>query len=414
MRGRAGDPDPSSSRLAETKPRATKVTYGPGLRHLWLLDPEVTFLNHGSFGATPRRVLAVQDAWRRRMERQPVEFLSRRHLMPALRNAAAALAEFVHADPADLVFVENATAGVNAVLRSLALEPGDEILITDHVYPAVRNTVRYVCERTGARMREATLPYPDPHPEAIVEAVAAALSPQVRMAVLDLITSPTGLILPVATVVARCRAAGARVLVDAAHAPGMIALDIPGLGADWVTGNMHKWLFAPKGAGVLWASPAAQRDLHPTVISHGLGLGFAAEFGWVGTRDPTAWLSVPAALDFYCAMGGEKIRAHIHDLACRAADRLAASWRTEVGAAHSMLGAMAAIRLPVAAPATREAAAAIHDRLLARHRIEVPVIPFADRLWVRISAQIYNGIEDYDRLAAAIAEPALIEAAAGR
>ncbi|MGH6933570.1 MAG: aminotransferase class V-fold PLP-dependent enzyme [Dongiaceae bacterium] len=373
--------------------------YGRAARRHFLLRDGITFLNHGSFGATPRPVFEAQDALRRELEAQPVRFFDRTRLQPRLRAAVGQLAEFLHAAPDQMAFVENATTGANAVLRSLELLPGDEVLVTDHGYPAVRNAAAYVCRRAGAKLVTAPLPFPLRGPADVVAAVAAALTPRTRLAVLDLITSPSAAILPIAELSARCHGIGAAVLVDAAHAAGMIDLDLPGLGADWVTGNAHKWLFAPKGCAFLWARDPAQPAIHPTVISHGLDQGFAAEFDWVGTRDVTAWLSIGAALDFHRAMGDKSLRRHNHELADQAAELLASAWATEIGVARSMRGAMAIVRVPDAPDADPAAAAALHDRLWQDHRIEVPVIPLAGRLWLRVSAQIYNAIEDYQRLA---------------
>jgi len=377
--------------------------YGRAIRHLWHLRDDATFLNHGSFGLTPKAVLAAQDAFRQEMESQPVQFLHRENLAPRLRAAAARLAAFLGADGADLAFVDNATSGVNAVLRSFPLRPDDEVLLNDHTYPAVRNAIRYVCERSGARPVEVPLPFPATDAGAIVAAVRAGLTPRTRLAVFDHISSATALIMPIAELAALCRAAGVKVLIDAAHAPGMLTLDLPSVGADWITGNAHKWLFAPKGCAFLWADKAAQADLHPTVISHGFGQGFLAEFDWTGTRDPTAWLAAPAALDFYREMGDGSLRARNHALACEAGHRLAAAWGTAPGAPDAMFGSMAVVRLPGNRPGTLEAAAILHDRLWRDHRIEVPVIPFAGTLWIRVSAQIYNEMADYERLAETVA-----------
>jgi len=384
-----------------TAPSAHRPAYGRELRQLFNLDPTATFLNHGSFGLTPLAVLAAQQLLRGEMEYQPVQFLTRATLQPRLRAAAARLAEFLHADGNDLAFVDNATTGVNAVLRSLVLKAGDEVLITNHTYGAVRNAVRFVCARAEAHLVEVRLPFPVRGPDEIVAAVTAALTDHTRLAVLDLVTSASAIVMPVLALTYACRAAGAQVLIDAAHAPGMLDLNVPALRADWVTGNAHKWLFAPKGCAFLWAAEGARATLHPTVISHGYEQGFADEFDWTGTRDPTAWLSVPAALDFYGAMGGESLRRHNHGLAVESASMLAELWRTEAGAPPDMLGSMAAVRLPGGLRATAAAAADLHDRLWRDHRIEVPVIPLADALWVRISAQIYNDATDYARLAAA-------------
>lgn len=378
-----------------------RLRYGRDLKPLWLLEPTATFLNHGSYGACPRAVLAAQQGWRDRLEAQPVRFMQ--DVLPgALRESAAALAGFLGAHPDDLVFVENATSGVNAVLRSLAFGRGDEVLTTSHVYPAVRNAIRQICGGAGASLIEAPVPFPLQAPWQVVDAIAAALGPRTRLVVIDAVTSPTATLLPVAEIAALCRAAGVRLLVDAAHAPGMVPLDLPALGADWVTGNAHKWLFAPKGCAFLWAGRQAQDGLHPLVISHGLGRGFAAEFDWVGTRDPSAWLAVTAALDFWRALGGPGLMARNRALADDAARMLAEAWGTEIGAPAAMRGAMATIRLPLAGAAERETALAINRRIWSEHRIEVPIMAFAGGLWARISAQAYNDLDDYRRLADAV------------
>jgi len=386
-------------------PAETAVPYGRTLRRLFRLDEAATFLNHGSFGLTPLTVLAAQETLRTEMECQPVQFLSRVTLQPRLRAAAGQLAAFLGAAGDDLVFVDNATTGVNAVLRSLVLRPGDEVLINDHTYPAVRNAVRFVCGRAGASIVEAKLPFPAESPDAIVAAVTAALSDRTRLAIFDLVSSASAIIMPVAALSRVCRDAGVRVLVDAAHGPGMLDLDLPALQADWISGNAHKWLFAPKGCALLWAAKEVQLDLHPTVISHGFEQGFTNEFDWTGTRDPTAWLALPAALDFYRSMGNGALRARNHALAVAAGEMLAKRWGTMTGAPAAMAGAMAVVRLPGRSPATLPAAQAVHDRLWQKYHIEVPVMSIGQALWVRVSAQIYNDLEDYEKLAAALAEP---------
>ncbi|HXW25984.1 MAG TPA: aminotransferase class V-fold PLP-dependent enzyme [Xanthobacteraceae bacterium] len=368
-------------------------------RDEWLLDPEVAFLNHGSFGATPRAVLAEQERWRARMERHPTHFMSEK-LPPALRAAAARLAAFVGSEADDLVFVENATAGCNTVLRSLRLAPGDEILVTDHGYAAVRKAAEYAAARAGARVVEAAVPFPLDDPAQIVAAVAGRLGPRTRIAIIDHVTSPTAVVCPVRELAALCRAAGTLVLIDGAHGPGMLSLDIPSLGADWYTGNCHKWLMAPKGSGFLWANPARQADTHPLVISHGFGNDFTAAFDWIGTRDPTAWLAVPAAIDFHERLGGPALRERNAALAREQASELARAWNTERGAPDALTGAMAAVRLPLREAGTGERAQELRTQLFADHRIEVLVAAFAGALWARISAHAYNRPADYARLAA--------------
>ena len=365
----------------------------------WLLDPEVAFLNHGSFGATPRAVLAEQDRWRALMERHPTHFMSE-ELPPALATAAARLAAFVGARAEDLVFVENATAGCNAVLRSLSFAPGDEILVTDHGYPAVRKAAEYVAARAGARMVEAAVQFPLQDPALVVAAVSSRIGPRTRLAILDHITSSTAVVFPLRELTALCRAAGVPVLVDGAHAPGMLTLDVPSLGADWYAGNCHKWLMAPKGSAFLWVAADRQADTHPLVISHGFGQGFTAEFAWVGTRDPSAWLSVPAAIDFHERLGGAKLRDRNAALAREQATLLARTWATERGAPDALTASMAAVRLPLPEPATTERAWELRRKLFADHRIEVPVSAFAGALWARISAHAYNRPGDYARLTA--------------
>jgi isopenicillin-N epimerase len=377
------------------------ANFGPGMRERFALEPDMAFLNHGSYGAAPKEVLAVQGELRSRLESQPVRFMSR-ELPGRLSEAGAVLAEFVGSSAADLAFVENATAGCNAVLRSLHFKPGDEILITDHIYPAVRNILRHVTAESGALLVEAHLPFPLQGPQPIIDAVTAKITDCTKLVVLDHITSPTATILPVVEIAAAAKKVGARVLLDAAHAPGHIDFDVTALGADWVTGNAHKWLFAPKGAAFLWAAAEAQEGLHPTVISHGFGKGFQMEFGWTGTRDPSAWLAVPAAIDFYKRIGGRAVRGHNHDLARRAADLLMERLGTGPASPASMRGAMATIELPTSLPGEVEVGRVLNARIWEKHRIEVPIFAFAGKLWVRISAQVYNELAEYEELAAAL------------
>lgn len=380
------------------------------LRH-WPLDPAITYLNHGTVGATPTKVLAVQQALREEMERQPARFLLRElsalsgasdRPVPRLREAAGAVARFVGAKGQDLVFVDNATTGVNAVLQSLDLRPGDEILITNLAYGAVANAARFVAERAGARLVTVALPFPLSDKAPLVSAVAEALTPRTRLAILDHITSETALVLPLAEMAAPCRAAGVPVLADGAHAPGAIPLDIPSLGVDYYTGNLHKWALAPKGCGFLWVAPERQPDLHPPVISWGLGQGFTQAFDWVGTKDPTPYLSAPAALDLLCEWGWEAMRAYNHRLAWDAALMLTSRWGFEPPAPEAMVGCMVTLPLPVPLGKTREEAARLQYTLLYAHRLEAPILCRDERLWVRISAQVYNELEDVERLVRAV------------
>lgn len=371
---------------------------GRAVRDEWLLDWSWVHVNHGSFGAAPRAVLEVQQQWRRQMEAEPNRFFFQ--LLPeALRAAAARLGAFVGADGRDIAFVENATTGCNAVLRSLRLAPGDETLVLSHGYQAVKNAARHVAERAGARVVEAVVPFPRPQPGAIVAGIAAALTPQTRIAVIDHITSPSALVLPIAEIVDLCHSANVPVLVDGAHAPGQIPLDLRAIGADWYVGNCHKWLCAAKGCGFLWAAPERQADLHPVTISHGYGKGFLAEFDWTGTADRSAFLSVEPAIDFCNRLGGPALMARNTGLAAEAASLLCRRFESEPGAEDTMAAAMRVVRLPVAGEATPERAAELRQRLLER-RADAPLSAIGGGIWLRISAHAYNEIGDYERLAA--------------
>lgn len=374
---------------------------GKAVRHEWALDPDFLTVNHGSFGATPRVVLAAQQEWQRRMEAQPSRFM--RTVWPdALRHAANRLGGFIGADGKDIAFVENATTGCNAVLRSLRLQAGDEILVLTHGYNAVRNTVRFVCERAGARMAEAVVPFPHPDPDTIVANIAAALTPRTRLAVVDHITSGSALVLPLQRIVAACHDAGVPVLVDGAHGPAQVPLDMRALGADWYSGNCHKWLCAPKGSAFLYAHADRQQDLHPTTVSHGLGKGFLEEFDWTGTRDAGAWLATSVAIDFHRRLGGEALMARNIALAAEATALLARRLNTEVGASGALAGSMGMVRLPLPGAATADDSQVLRARLLAAGT-DAPTHLHDGAIWLRISAAAYNELEDYERLGEIVA-----------
>ena len=367
-------------------------------RDEWLLDPDVTFLNHGSFGAVPRTLISEQRRLQELMEHNPAYFFTF-ELPMGLRAAADRLAAFVGGLGSDYVFVENATAGCNTVLASIRLAPGDEILVTNHCYPAVLKAARFHASRSGATVVEAEVPFPLNDETYILEAVASKLSSRTRLVILDHVTSPTAIVFPVRELTALCHNAGALVLIDGAHAPGMLSLDIPVIDADWYVGNCHKWLMAPKGSGFLWVSSARQLEIHPLVISHGYGLGFTSEFDWVGTRDPTAWLAIPAAIDFHMRIGGQCLRERNVLLARQGARELAARWKTELGSTIATAAAMATVRMPTIGETTPESALKLRESLLKDYGIDVLIIAFASSLWARISAQAYNTFGDYNRLA---------------
>ena len=374
---------------------------GRAVRHEWPLDGTWLTVNHGSFGATPRVVLAAQQEWQRLLEAQPTRFMH--EALPAgLTAAAERLGAFLGAAGKDIGFVDNATSGCNAVLRSLCLAPGDEVLVLSHGYGAVRNTVRFVTERAGARMTEAAIPFPRPDAAAIIASVAVALTEHTRVAVIDHITSGSALVLPLREIVAACHAAGVPVLVDGAHGPGQVTLDLGSLGADWYVGNCHKWLCAPKGSAFLWAAPERQAALHPLTISHGFGQGFRAEFDWTGTRDASACLVVPTAIDFHHRLGNEALRARNAALAAEGARLLADRLGTEVGTTGALAGAMGVVRVPSAAPPTADWAQRLRRKLLDA-RTDAPVHALGGAMWLRISAHAYNELADYEKLAEVVA-----------
>ncbi len=385
--------------------------FGQQMLKRWMLDPRITYLNHGTVGAPPRAVLAAQQAIRDEIESQPARYQLREladvkqfqlRMQPRMRTAAETVAAFLGARGDDLVFVSNASEGVSAVLRSLRFAPGDEILITDLGYGAVQLAAGHVAAQAGAVVRDVTLPFPGTTPAGVVDAIVAAFTPRTRLLIVDHITSGSALVLPVQQIVARARAAGIQVMVDGAHAPGALALDVPAIGADWYIGNLHKWAMAPRSCGILWAAPEAQKDLHPPVLSWGYGLGFTSEFDLTGTRDPSPWLAAPAGLDFMAELGLDAMRSYNHAFAWDAARTLCDHWGTTVPTEESMVGCMATIPLPLKFGTTKVDGHRVKDALLYEHDIEVLVHGFKGRVWMRICGQVYNDSNDIDRLKHAV------------
>jgi len=377
----------------------------------WLLDAEVTFLNHGSYGSCPQPVLDVQGDFRRRFERDPVRFVERM-LEGLLDEARSSVGAFLGADPADLVFVPNATTGVNTVLQSLPLGKADELLVTDHGYNACRNALDHYAERAGARVAVVRIPFPVRDPDEIVDAVLATVTPRTRLALFDHVTSPTALVFPIDRLVRELGARGVETLIDGAHAPGMIPVDLRALGATYYTANFHKWCCAPKGAGMLYVQRDRQKTIRPLVISHGANSPrtdrsrFHLEFDWTGTRDLSAVLSIPYALRYLDGIvpgGFAALMPMNHALALEARRILADRLDVELPCPDDMVGSMAALALP---DASADDAESLHRALQDRWRIEVPVFtwPAAPKRLVRVSAQIYNHRSQYERLADALAK----------
>ncbi len=377
-------------------------------------------LNHGSFGACPRAVLRRQQRLRRQMEQEPVRFFTRQ-MQPLLDRSRQSLAELIGADPGDVAPVRNATDAVNSVLRSLRFEPGDELLLTDHGYTACHNVVDYVAARAGARVVAVCLPLPIDSPGQVVDAVMAEVTDRTRLAVIDHVTSPTAVIFPVEELVGRLAQRDVDTLVDGAHAPGMIPLDVGRIGAAYYTGNCHKWLCAPKGAGFLHVRPDRQQGIQPAVISHGLNVarpGYTRlqdAFDWTGTDDPTPWLCVDEAIRFLKAStdgGMEALLRRNHQLAVTGRRMLCEALDLRPPCPEEMIGSLAAVRLPDDAgqPVTLDttttptATHPLQADLLERFGIQVPVYhwPAAPQKLLRISAQLYNGPADYEALTAAL------------
>jgi isopenicillin-N epimerase len=380
------------------------MSYSSDLAGEFLLRQGVIFLNHGSFGACPRPVFKAYQAWQRDLEGEPVEFLGRR-LPGLLAEARTRLAAYVGAAADNLVFVPNATVGVNIVARSLALRPGDEVLATDHEYGACGRAWRFSCERSGAHFVTQRVRLPLERPEQVVEALWEGVTPRTRVIFFSHITSPTALILPVAEICRRARAEGVLTMIDGAHAPGQIELALDALGADFYTANCHKWLCAPKGSGFLYARPEVQSLLTPLVVGWGWESDtpgpsrFQDYFRWGGTDDPSAYLAVPAAVEFQQAHDWPAIRRSCHALASETRARLNALTGLEPICPDSpdWFGQMVSVRLPVGTNAAETS-----RRLWEEHHIEAPLSRLDGDLFVRISFQAYNSRADADALLGAL------------
>ncbi len=386
----------------------------------WAIDPEVVYLNHGSFGACPREVLEAQSRHRERMERELIRFFVDDY-DPLIDASRRALAEFVRCSPEDLVFVPNATTGVTTALANLepALEPGDEILVNDHEYPGCLSNVRRTAARTGATIVTAPLPFPLSGPDQIEELILSRVTPRTRIALISHIAAPTGLIMPVERIAPELERRGVAVILDGAHAVGQLPnLDVSRLGASYYTANCHKWLCSPKGSALLWVRPDRQKDFRPLVLSNFAEKPkkgrkhFLTEFDYLGTSDYTPYLTVADALRVMGGMvagGWAEVSRRNHELALRGRDVLCRALGIERPAPDAMLGSMASLPLPAgpAEPKPTRYHDALQDALVDRHRIQVPVWsvppPGGKRLF-RISAQLYNSPAQYEYLAGALVE----------
>ena len=383
------------------------------MKQHWTIDPDITFLNHGSFGATPRVVLEKQNEYRAQMESEPLRFFVR-ELEPMLDAARAELAEFLGADFEGLAFVPNATAGVNAVLRSLDLDKFDELLVTTHEYNASRNVLDYVAGLVSAKVVVVDVPFPIASPDVVVERILEKVTDRTRLLLIDHVTSQSALIFPVQRIVKELAQRGVDTLVDGAHAPGFLPLNVKEIGAAYYTGNLHKWVCAPKGAAFLYVRENRRAGVRPAILSHGANSTrrdrsrFLTEFDWTGTFDPSAWLCVPDALRFMSKLlpgGWISLVQRNHELALEARDLLCAALRIDKPAPDEMLGCMATVPIPDAPQPAPPALDPLQDELLFQHKIEVPIVPWPapPKRVLRVSAAVYNTREEYEKLADVLA-----------
>lgn len=371
----------------------------PLSKELFLLDPEIAFLNHGSFGATLRPVFDKYQWWQRELERRPVEFLGRR-FADLMGEARSALATYVHTDAANLVYVPNATTGINIVARSLALQSGDEILTTDHEYGAMDRTWRFMCRQAGAVYKQQAIPLPVTTAEDFIDRVWAGVTPRTRVLFLSHITSPTALIFPVRELCRRAREFGILAIIDGAHAVGQIPLDLAEIGADFYTSNLHKWLCCPKGSAFLYARPEVQRLVEPLVVSWGYeaekptASRFVDEQEWTGTRDIAAFLATSTAIQFYQENHWDQVRAQCHTLAQYAREQINALTGLPPISPDSdgWYMQMVTVRLPKCDKDQ------VKTQLYDRFQVEVPLVEWQGNTYLRVSIQAYNTLEDVDRL----------------
>ena len=374
------------------------------IKSQFLLDPDIHYLNHGSFGACPRPVFEAYQEWQRRLERQPVLFLGR-ELVSYDRQARQALGEYLQSEADDLVYIPNATHGVNIVARSLNLEPQDEILTTDHEYGACDNTWEYLCRKRGAYYIHQPLPIPLGSDDEIVAQLWQGVTPRTRLICLSHITSPTALILPVQAICRRARLEGILTLVDGAHAPGQLQVDLEAIGADFYTGNCHKGMLSPKGAGFLYARHELQNLIEPLVVSWGYSADESSTCGsrfidllqWTGTKDPAAALSVPHAIQFMQEQDWHKVAAECHILAVETRLRLNELTGLEALGSEVAFHQMFSVRLPDHIDLTR-----LKARLYDEYHIEAPTLLWNGLKLIRISIQAYNNRSDADALIEAL------------
>lgn len=368
----------------------------------WMLDPEITYLNHGSFGARTASVFEAQQRHKLEFEASPVDYLDRkRHLFIDARQTVAG---FVGCDCEGFGFVENATTGVGSVIRSIEFDQGDEILTTNHVYNGVRQLLSYHARRNNLLYSEVSIPLPIVKSSEIVSRITSACTSSTKVLVVDHVASSSSIVFPIAEIVQICKEKDILVLVDGAHAPGMLTLNVNKVGADWYVGNLHKWVCAPLGAAFVWTSQQHRSTTHPMTVSHWLDQGYTSEFDWQGTRDVSAWITAADAIRYGESIGWDRIRTHNHQLVTWMHESLIHEWGVEPLAPldGSMFGSMATVLLQNSGPQTADDCLLLRDQLYSKYRIEVPIIEFQGRGALRLSAHLYSKTEDIDLLKTAM------------
>ena len=380
----------------------------------WTLDPNTVFLNHGSFGATPAAIMDEQRRIRALMEKDPVRFFERENI-GLWDDARRALSEFVNADVDGMVFVSNATQGINTVLRSLRLQPGDEIIVPDHSYQACWNAVDFVTERSGAKTVVVEVPFRVEGPQEVLDIIMGAVTDRTVLALIDTVTSPTGMRMPFEELTVQLQSRGVDVLLDAAHGPGIVPLDLSELAPAYCTGNCHKWLCSPKGSAFLHIREDRKHLIRPLNISHGASFEgdaqekFEFEFAWPGTQDPSAWMCIPKAIEYLGDLvegGWPEIMRRNHALAIEGRGILCEALGTSPPFPDSMVSALASVEITTegeVGPMSLEGDP-FHNLLLDEYGIQVPVMPWRHHgvRYIRISAQLYNHQDEYRYLAEAL------------
>ena len=369
----------------------------------WMLDKGITYMNHGSFGARPKEVFEAQIALKKEFERSPIQFLDREG-KERVQHARIIISQFLGCSEKNLGFIENATTGVGCVIQSLNLPVGSELVSTNHVYNGVRQLLAAASERNDWTYREIEVQTPVHSPQQILDTVIDGFSDKTKLLVIDHVASITGVVFPVKELVLACRERGIAILVDGAHAPGMLDLNINQLSPDWYVGNLHKWVCGPPGAGFLWVNDAHLENIHPMTISHFYKQGFINEFDWQGTRDITSILCAAIAVQWGEKIGWTHIRNHNHSLAVSMQSKLIDAWKGESLSPSngSMIGSMATVQLPIGFPLVEKTVDAMQKWLYDQYQIEVPIMLWQDRTVVRISAQLYTELDDINRLINAV------------